>query len=192
MSCRSEHEGHEAAERESIHVLRAEKVFRPSIGDIEIYGLDPWLRKFDKERAAFAPGVFLLDYTDTPLGWEALERLGIEATEMMEGSQYECPFTERNYWAAIPRRIYTDDLSRYIHAVPEWMQTMAQDMEWVRKVVEDDGENPEPSRIETCMLGPGHTDFILPCDGHSSVVENMVKLSNGDDLVVAHHEWYNK
>ena len=177
----------------TITIVRATKVYHPSIGDIEVYGLEPWLRKYDKQRAEDAPGIFLLDYTRTSHGWAALKKLGIDAEEMRRNSQYECPLTDRDYWAAMPRRIYTDDIRRYVHAVPSWMEKMAQDMSWVRDIaMRDIGENPKPDRVETCMLGPGYTDFILPCDGHSSIVENMVELSNGDQLVVAHHEWYNK
>jgi hypothetical protein len=176
-----------------VHIVRAEKTYRPNLGDVWPYGLDQWLRKLDKKRQKEAPGVFLLAYVGHN-AWRALETLGINAEDLLKDSQYKCPITERSYNAILPRYILTDDLQRYLPSVPDWAQKMASDMEWVRGILKEDGEEESdaPGRIEQCLLGPGYGDCILPCDGSAHFDTNMVRLSNGDDLVCLHYEWFNK
>lgn len=177
-----------------IELLEAKKRYVPNNGDVDIYGLSPWLEKLEDGRLWRAPNVFVLDFVSLN-GWEALELMNIDFMKLFEAAQYECPFTCRVYCAVIPLYILTDDIKKYIEFVPEWKRRMVVDEDWVQNHIIPSDESDDDDHltvINICMLGPGYMDGILPTDGDRFFNLNTVRLSNGDDLVVAHHEWVNK
>ena len=167
--------------------------YTPKIGDVEVYGLHYWLRKFDKKRYKSAKGLFLLCYVD-PNPWDAIERLGIGLDPLKHDASYICVTTRRRYCAVLPEFIITDEIERYLPFVMHPYEEMAADMRWVRETVQPLESGPSDLRdaLSLCLLGTGRPYPLLTHNGHPDLARASVRLSNGDDLVVTHYEWFNK
>jgi hypothetical protein len=167
--------------------------YTPEIGDVEVYGLSRWLRKFDKKRYKKAKGIFLLGYVaHNP--WDAAEKMGLGLDPLKHEASYICDITRRRYCAALPDFIMTDEIERYLPFVMHHCREMAADMEWVRESVRPVEEDWRSYRDTTgiCLLGTGRPYPLNPHNGHPDLARASVRLSNGDDLVVTHYEWFNK
>ena len=183
---------------ETIKAIRAKVLYKPPIGDIDVYGLDGWLtplpsRLNDGEGAYLErdDGLMII-----PLAYKhshpfrALASLGIDISEVEGEAAYTCPIMKQGYCAFVPVAIMTRDLERYLSRGEwrPWVPGMVRDQDFVTDNLWFDGL----SIFETLIIGSGYTDFILPSDGGNKVVLNALQLDNGDIVLVWHYEWFNK
>jgi len=197
---------------ESIRIIKRSKPLQNiGHGDIDVYGLQDWLHPFVgsefKRRKTKSPpraGSFYKNKEGSPkllpLGylhenpWKAIENcLKIDTTELKDDCIYACPFTDRDYHACVPYAIETKNLERFIPFleeypyVDEWTIRMFRDQEFV--IANTWWETDD---IDTLLMGSGHTECILPCDGGSDTRLSYLDIGEGDKLLVWHFRWFNK
>lgn len=136
----------------------------------------------------------------------ALAKLGcfneISLSQFLRAGSYECPFNSNRqcFFGLYPLAILSKDISKYrLGDLRGGHYDIAWDVEWTKtmscagydkdknKIVKIDIDN-----IATAYLGHGYTEGTLPYDGSGKVKQVKVRLSNGDWLVCATWEWYNK
>ena len=117
--------------------------------------------------------------------------------QLFQASSYKCPFNGYLHTSIIPIAILTDNPMDYVNAhnqysnkVPPWAE-MACDPDWLkfplmRELIGD------MTTIEKTLLGSGYTDIFYPNDGSPDKSVIGIDLENGDTIVFAIMEWYNK
>ena len=175
-------------------IIKQDKPFQPEHADI-LYG-DHYLTRGSlkdlvAERQMVPLGVF---YPNT---FSALTMLGIDANELTKDVEYECPYTNSNYYWIVPIAILTDDGDALRKQIEEnspnlkrmpWRLDLAFDWSWWQ----GKDKEFEVDKIAAALLGPGYTSCTMINDGHGSIRYGCIALDNGDHLWVAYHEWYNK
>tara|TARA_B100000614_G_scaffold262909_1_gene300525 strand:+ start:91075 stop:91590 length:516 start_codon:yes stop_codon:yes gene_type:complete len=117
--------------------------------------------------------------------WIALERLGIDAAELIEQVKYECPFRPGTFFF----HMYPLYISRlYPSEVRDWYKIM------VETEPQDDSliRAPFASNVDHSFMGHGYSKWILPHDGGGKWCWAKISLSDGRWLLVQYFEWYNK
>lgn len=191
-----------------MRIVRTSRPMTPDIGDIDVYGLNGWLKRFDRQRIDGAKMVVSLDFASLN-PWRALDALDTDAEELRQRSLYECPITDRVYSAWVPDHIISSEIrTELLEGINPRFRSMAIDVSWMKNVTMSHfykGElglpdtfgmqrtRPEHvTRLVSCLIGPGHTTYLSPSDGHASVEVAALEFDNGDELVCYHLVWYNK
>lgn len=136
--------------------------------------------------------------------WDVLESLLPEASKelrlMKSFSEYEDLYTSRFSCALYPMVVLTRDWSQY--------QTSGKvSKDRVEFSVLDDDELHEMfdrrsksgsmdrldvGRVPQVIMGTGYTRSCMPSDGSAVLEWQFAELTNGDILVLAGYEWFNK
>lgn len=138
--------------------------------------------------------------------WSAVNKLlpgaKKELAAFKDQCEYEDVFTGRFTPSLLPLMLislgfeqYTLEDGRKAHEVYEWAIEEEREMLASLKARKDEGNltaNLGLSRIEQVLLGTGHTKALLPSDGTVGVNWQFAELTNGDILVLAGYEWFNK
>ena len=138
-------------------------------------------------------------------GWGALRLLlpedSVNVAAMKGGCVYDDVVTGHRAMGLVPLYLLTTNVDAYAHDKGFSMNRLRSVADR-QDDVEDyfDGhkkhraylEELALSRIEQVLLGSGYTDFTLPSDGSVGVSWQFVALSNGDVLLLAGLEWFNK
>lgn len=133
-------------------------------------------------------------------GWSVLEYYidSKSIVKLMEESNYQCPFQIINtfFWNVPIGILYTSQenfdwyKSRLSESSPTQSEFLFSDFVLedltLSKLVES------MSDVTKSMLGHGYTDGTLPCDGDGNITFTYMPLSNGDKLICASWEWFNK
>lgn len=161
--------------------------------DISVYGLKLWLKEPNKELYDNAKALIPLDYVHRN-PWTALWQLDIDATILKKQTEYKSIFDDRLYNSIVPYYIITKEPRLYKEPSTLFYREMITDVEWMKNFVlsKNSVENQKNNRSTICFLGPGYTSFMLPSDGHNSIKQRALLLTNGDEIICNHYEWYNK
>lgn len=115
---------------------------------------------------------------------------------LVDSSQYDCPYTEYTHYGLIPVLITTDDPTKYLVKMPEWLREAAADKEWNRPKFDlsDEQELQENylTSINTILLGSGYTTMTIISDGSNYTEPMVLELENGDNILCFGKVWYNK
>ncbi len=175
-------------------LIRAKSPAKPKIGDI-LYGQE-WLDRFVESRDLIGRKLFNLSWLH-PDGWLALEHLGIPVVEIDSEVQYSCPWVGTNVYSWwYPIAIILDGADdAYSERVSRTLSFIQEIREKSRNFMKHFGfRDFELSKlgVTAAMMGHGYTVGTLPSDGHGSRKWAIVKMSNGDELLVCCWEWFNK
>jgi len=136
----------------------------------------------------------------TVYAWDLLKYyVDSESIEtLMKESTYKCPFNEGNthFWN-LPIGILYSSQKNF-----KWYKStlMIADKQQSDFLFSDYTlSNLTLGRLSWCVtgitqafLGHGYTSDTRPCDGDGKIVLSYMSLSNGDKLICASWEWYNK
>lgn len=135
----------------------------------------------------------------TQYGWDLLnyyiDSKSIE--ELVKESTYECPFNDGNsfFWNVPIGILYTSQKNF------NWYKsTLTASDPFQGKFLFSDymldhltiSRLTELNGVTKSFLGHGYTDETLPCDGDGNITFTYMPLSNGDKLICASWEWFNK
>jgi len=143
--------------------------------------------------------------------WRALKHMRIRFEHLRH--QHEDPETDRKEDAWMPCGIFSaEGFTRYLPDEPRWH--MARDAGFVEWTCEQDREEHRHRRKERyarthqvrikdewdfylsetgkLLMGSGYSKMCYPHDGSRGLVLCQMDLANGDELLVAIWEWYNK
>jgi hypothetical protein len=112
---------------------------------------------------------------------------------------YRCPYTDRQYWWAIPEALLLKKdspvLSLWKSAMKDagrnYHLEMSMDNSWNKEGFHKIA-NLEPSVIQKALLGPGYTEGTNANDGSSSIVLATADIDSGDQVLFWTHLWHNK
>jgi len=147
---------------------------------------------------SFKNDVYTFGDTWTPISlsnvsknpYEALKILDIDAVELKEASRYQCCYLEQTFYSVVPTWLITKNANKYAFFDKHYMRDMYSDQQWMMQTW--NYYHKSLGRFEKVMLGPGYTDFFMTHDGSSDGYDALLKLSNGDFVMVAIWHWYNK
>jgi len=120
----------------------------------------------------------------------ALSRIGC-ADMAAQLAKYNCPYTGRDYYWAVPLTILAKKGSELYNAYAayfkdNWQGKMAMDTEWNAKRMGMDQD------IWAALLGPGYTEGTSMYDGGGSIEDACAYTEGGDIILFKTHVWYNK
>lgn len=157
--------------------------------------MNEFLFPFDK-KVVIGKEVLHLSYLNVNVV-KAAQKLGLDTLRL---AMYECPYTDREYYWAIPMTMLTVKDSflykLYSKLLPDWTRNMALDREWNTeqfgvKYFEKDGGNI--GDVSTALMGPGYTNGTSIMDGGGSIKYALAHLDTpGDFFIFATHIWCNK
>lgn len=138
--------------------------------------------------------------------WKTLEKLlpdsGKEVRAMHEKCQYSDCFTDRFCPSMLPLFVVTTDPSQYVDEPRGFGASAIERATLDEEALADAlkrytegasaGATLAPGRIPQVLLGTGYSRSCLPSDGDSRLNWQFSGLSNGDVLVLAGYEWFNK
>lgn len=171
----------------SISIIKPTKAPEPNNGDI-ISGNEYLWELLDKKTIKNIRA-YPLSY-ESLNHWKALERFGLDTTDIQDEARYECPFRSGNHFF----RIYPIAISEvHSHEVNESSKFL---MEYIMKRKESLNDHIymelSLSEVEKSFMGHGYSQYILPHDGFGSWEWAKIKLSDGRFLFAIYWEWYNK
>lgn len=121
-----------------------------------------------------------------PNPWRAVQELDINARPLV--AKYKCPYTNYEHFGVVPVALLLFNGGE--KSYPKMFNSdFIFDWEWHKKMIRD---RASVSPIQKILLGSGYSDFWRASDGHGEIKERKVMLDNGDGLLVAFWEWYNK
>ena len=131
--------------------------------------------------------------------WNALKILGIDAERFQKVITYECPWTQNQFWWYLPMYLFTDELEMWLdrcdpYRVTSWTRDIILDVEHMQHHYSfHDTENSfETGNVDEALLGHGYTEGTMPNDGHGSLYDATLTLSNGDYIGGKVWVWFNK
>jgi hypothetical protein len=165
------------------------------IGDI-LYG-EKYIFKTDMEDLLDQIWLPLHLHGFHPISWCNLERFGIEKEPFMSDITYVCPFTKNKFFWFYPSFVVTNNATKY------WVgkfedeeyrkRSSVFDDEWTKNIWRIRKDEPiDVSHIGKSLMGHGYTEGTYPHDGHGTIKEAGVLLSNGDTVFGHTWVWYNK
>ena len=116
--------------------------------------------------------------------WKALDRMGIDYTDLMKEVEYECPFRKN----VVFYNVYPLAISKL---------KASEGGIYLTHILEKDPDTlffhqaPMIDDIDKSFMGHGHGK-VLPSDGHGKWKFAKMNLSDGRWLLVTYFEWYNK
>jgi hypothetical protein len=140
-------------------------------------------------------------------GPNALAKLGCfslpSVEKFLNDSAYQCPFRkkEQEFFGLYPMAILSQDIHKYrLGDLRNSHYDIAFDVEWTKSMTctAYDTKTKEKivainvDHIAKAYMGHGYTSGTLPYDGSGRIELVKVRLSNGDWLVCATWEWFNK
>ncbi len=133
--------------------------------------------------------------------WGVLEELlpqGLEEVQRMRGNAaYEDVYTQHTTTSLYPLLIVTPDAQQYPD-VNNQLEFATLDttelLEYLPQLVDKKTHDCGVAlgRIEQVLLGSGYTQMCLPSDGSACIELQFAEFTNGDILVLAGFEWFNK
>lgn len=181
-----------------LNVVEQKKKFKLD-GDFTGYDLNKFTKYFVKVKKNHRANSLSLSY----LSINALKRLEniIDdefTTKLFKASSYRCPFNGFVHKSIIPVAILTDNPIDYIRMYHKtendkylpWYTEMACDPEWNKEDVVNAASYL--SGIERALIGPGYTEMFYPSDGSTYTTNIGIELENGDVILFALKEWFNK
>ncbi len=121
--------------------------------------------------------------------YEAADSVGIDLRRVRTASAYRCPATDLRFQALVPMCLMTSDLKGKYPGLRHHHIDMVADAAWQWQMCRD---FEKPGRYEQALLGSGYTSVCMHFDGFSEAVPALMRLANGDGLVVAVWDWFNK
>lgn len=111
---------------------------------------------------------------------------GIDVTEIIDTSLYQCPVNEYTHCSIYPVYIRCADANHWFDKIhlQDWKRDMATDTESIA--------NEAPTDVyATIKMGHGYTYACSPNDGTAELDYIAADLENGDTLVFRIYKWYN-
>jgi len=120
--------------------------------------------------------------------WERLQEFNIDSEDVEKSFKYKCPWSDNQYYWFMPLAIESPNGQQYIDKLPEWIQDVQKDKEWMMS------RHKEYilSNVAETWMGHGYTDMTYPSDGGLGREVALLKLDNGDIIAGFVWIWYNK
>lgn len=166
-------------------------------GDLLAYRLKDYLRRAENPKSEeidnFTP--LMLPYIGANT-WEALKKLSALDqkffAELESMSKYMCPYTQKEYTAVVPLYIWTNSPDHFLEDVYVSSKDMVCDAKWNRRHYADQLFKGKLTKIQSLLLGSGHTSCELMSDGSNSIEYAAMDLENSDKIIFAVYVWHNK
>ena len=155
-------------------------------GDYVLRRLEPMPDEATMKAAGWHP-VNLGEFDINPYG--AAERLGIDLRRVRTSSAYRCPATDLRFQGVVPMCLLTKDMKVNYPDTKHRHLDMISDADWQWQMCR---EFDKPGSYERALLGSGYHDCCMHYDGFSEAVPALMRLANGDALVVMVWDWFNK
>ncbi len=119
--------------------------------------------------------------------------------DMKNSALYQCHYTDQRLCSLLPLYLVTLSWEQYVR--PGSAGLDRDSLMYASSELEDGipfgtndqfGDRIGLSRVQQCLLGTGYTMATLPSDGSSVVNYQFAELTNGDILILAGYEWFNK
>lgn len=166
-------------------------------GDLLAHGLKEYLRRVENPKSEVIPNFtpLMLSYICANT-WDALKKMSFLdqqfVADLEEMSKYTCPYTHKEYTAVVPLYIWTNSPDHFLEGVYVSSKEMVCDAKWNLKHYADQIFKGKLSNVQSLLLGSGHTNCELMCDGSNSIEYAAMDLENGDKLIFAVYVWHNK
>ncbi len=119
--------------------------------------------------------------------------------DMKNSALYTCHYTGQKMCSLLPLYLVTLSWEQYVR--PGTRGLDRDSLQYASSELEDGipfgtndqfGDRIGVSRINQCLLGTGYTQATLPSDGDAVIEWQFAELTNGDILMLAGYEWFNK
>lgn len=132
--------------------------------------------------------------------WGALSAMlhePVALLDMQNSAKYTCEYLRQETPSLMPLYLLTADLEQYAHdksySLDRLMRACLNPSAagWLNNPLDSTNTMNVP-HIQSVMMGTGHTADLLPSDGTAIKCAQFAELTNGDILVLAGFEWFEK